>query len=306
MNSPSGGGSGHNDSGAGEQLEFRLNLENFSGPFDALLRLIDKKKLDVTEVALVEVTDEFMSFVSSLDHYEGLDRTTEFVVIAATLLQLKTARLLPGEEDPELAEDLLLSRDLLFARLLQFRAFKKAAEFIAECEKLAQPRFDPDIVTPQPHSPDPTGQIGVDAQQLAGIAALALSSQRPTSVSLTHLHTPQVSVDAQSEWVMSQLQTAAENLPESEQHVGSDGVRWFSFTGLCTPTTGEVEQYPLDTSADARLHAMVHRLLFVSRFLAILDLYRHRRIHIKLVSQRTADELNPERIITLITASPSQ
>src|SRR5690625_6075119 len=107
--------------------DFEVNLEVFSGPFDLLLSLISKHRLDITEVALAQVTDEFISFVADRDW--PLEESSEFLVIAATLLDLKAARLLPaGEiEDPEdLAR--LEARDLLFARLLQYRAFREVAD----------------------------------------------------------------------------------------------------------------------------------------------------------------------------------
>jgi segregation and condensation protein A len=112
---------------------FEVRLENFSGPFDLLLSLITKREMDITEVALSAVTDEFLSFLRRIDTDENLDQASEFIVVAATLLDLKVAGLLPQGELVD-AEDvaLLEARDLLFARLLQYRAFKQAAEWFAQ------------------------------------------------------------------------------------------------------------------------------------------------------------------------------
>jgi segregation and condensation protein A len=120
------------------ELGFRVRLSNFEGPFDLLLHLIFAHRLDVTEVALHEVTDEFIAYTKTIGAQLGLEETTAFLVVAATLLDLKAARLLPAGEMED-AEDLALLevRDLLFARLLQYRAFKHVAEMFAELEAAA-------------------------------------------------------------------------------------------------------------------------------------------------------------------------
>lgn len=121
---------------------FRLRLRNFEGPFDLLLTLISQHQLDVTEVALAEVTDEFISYTRSLGSELELDQTTEFLVVAATLLDLKAARLLPaGEVDDDEDLALLEARDLLFARLLQYRAYKQVAQLFGELESAALRRY---------------------------------------------------------------------------------------------------------------------------------------------------------------------
>ena len=106
---------------------FALTLSNFEGPFDLLLSLISKHELDITEIALSKVTDEFIHYVKQLDEHEEMEQASEFLVIAATLLDLKIVSLLPKGELVD-AEDvaLLEARDLLFARLLQYKAFKEA------------------------------------------------------------------------------------------------------------------------------------------------------------------------------------
>ena len=121
---------------------FRVRLSNFEGPFDLLLQLISQHQLDVTEVALHQVTDDFIAHIHSMGEEWDLDETTEFLVIAATLLDLKAARLLPSAEVED-AEDLALleARDLLFARLLQYRAYKQVATLFAELEATALRRY---------------------------------------------------------------------------------------------------------------------------------------------------------------------
>ena len=127
---------------ASDSAGFTLALSNFEGPFDLLLQLISSKKLDVTEVALSKVTDEFIAYTRMLGETADLDETTEFLVVAATLLDLKAARLLPsGEVDSEEDLALLESRDLLFARLLQYKAYKQVAELFADWQRTAQKRY---------------------------------------------------------------------------------------------------------------------------------------------------------------------
>ena len=111
---------------------FEVHLGVFEGPFDLLLGLISKHKLDVTEVALSQVTDEFLAHIRAYGGEWDLGQATEFLVVAATLLDLKAARLLPsGEVEDEEDLALLEARDLLFARLLQYRAYKEAAAVLA-------------------------------------------------------------------------------------------------------------------------------------------------------------------------------
>lgn len=192
---------------------FTVRLTNFEGPFDLLLQLISRHKLDVTEVALSTVTDEFISYIrasSAGDAPWDLDQTSSFIVVAATLLDLKAARLLPqGEvEDPEdLA--LLEARDLLFARLLQYRAFKEVAAILAatlddQGRRHARPggledhfaRLLPEVEIP----------VGVDA--LPWLAARALQPKEAPTVSLAHLHQSQVSVREQADLIIDRLRRA--------------------------------------------------------------------------------------------------
>jgi segregation and condensation protein A len=227
---------------------FQVHLTNFSGPFDLLLGLITKHKLDITEVSLGQVTDDFIAFIRAADLAMGdggsrwdLGQASEFLVVAATLLDLKAARLLPAG-DVEDAEDLELleARDLLFARLLQYRAFKLVAASIAE--KLAsEGRRYPRIVLLEPHLaallPELVWQVG--PEQLAMLAAKVVAPRPlPPGVDLSHVYTPAVSVREQAAVLVDRLRhgTAA------------------SFRAL---------------TADAD-----STLVIVARFLALLELFR--------------------------------
>jgi segregation and condensation protein A len=177
---------------------FRVRLDNFEGPFDLLLSLINKRQLDVTEVALSQVTDEFLSHLNDSDRWD-LGQATEFLVVAATLLDLKTARLLPTaevEDEEDLA--LLEARDLLFARLLQYRAYKMAAAYLGELERAHGRRYGR-VVELEPRFAEliPEVLIGISPSRLAEVAASGLRPRPPAVVSTEHVHAPKVSVREQ-------------------------------------------------------------------------------------------------------------
>jgi segregation and condensation protein A len=222
---------------------FSVHLSNFDGPFDLLLQLISRHKMDVTEVALSIVTDEFISFIRALEASgEGwdLDQATEFLVVAATLLDLKAARLLPsGEVEDEEDLALLEARDLLFARLLQYRAFKEIAATFSE-RILAADKSFPRVVALDPALASllPEVLIGVGAQRFAAIAERVLTPKVASVVAVEHLHMPLVSVTEESKRVVEAL-----------RHSKS-----LSFRNLIS-------------DADSTL-------VVVARFLALLDLYR--------------------------------
>jgi segregation and condensation protein A len=177
---------------------FRVRLDNFEGPFDLLLNLISRRQLDVTEVALSQVTDEFISYLDGMETWD-LGKATEFLVVAATLLDLKAARLLPAA-DVEDEEDLALleARDLLFARLLQYRAYKLAAAYLGELER-AQAHRHGRAVELEPRFAEllPEVLIGVSPSRFAVIAAMAMVPKPVPVVSTDHLYAPQVSVREQ-------------------------------------------------------------------------------------------------------------
>jgi segregation and condensation protein A len=222
---------------------FSVHLSNFDGPFDLLLQLISRHKMDVTEVSLSMVTDEFISFIRALEASgEGweLDQATEFLVVAATLLDLKAARLLPSgdvEDEEDLA--LLEARDLLFARLLQYRAFKEIAATFNERIATADKSFarvvalDPSLAALLPEV-----LIGVGAARFAAIAERVLTPKVTPSVAIQHLHMALVSVAEESKMVVEALRQS----------------KTLSFRNLIS-------------DADSTL-------VVVARFLALLDLYR--------------------------------
>jgi segregation and condensation protein A len=177
---------------------FRVRLENFEGPFDLLLSLISRHQLDVTEVALSQVTDEFLAHLGGSVRWD-LGQATEFLVVAATLLDLKTARLLPAaelEDEEDLA--LLEARDLLFARLLQYRAYKLAAVYLGELER-AQARRHGRVAELEPRFAAllPEVLIGVSPVRLAEIAAVAIRPRPVAVVTVDHIHAARVSVREQ-------------------------------------------------------------------------------------------------------------
>jgi segregation and condensation protein A len=175
---------------------FAVRLENFEGPFDLLLSLISKHQLDVTEVALSRVTDEFIAHIRALGSSWELGQATEFLVVAATLLDLKAARLLPVA-DVEDEEDLALleARDLLFARLLQYRAYKQVAAHLGVLERSQSRRFGRAVpLEPRFAELMPEVLLTVTPEQLARIAAEALRPKPPPIVSTAHVHSPRVSV----------------------------------------------------------------------------------------------------------------
>ncbi len=185
--------------------DFSVHLANFEGPFDLLLGLIAGHQLDITEIALSQVTDEFIAHVKELG--PDLERTTQFLVVAATLLDLKTARLLP-QADLEDEEDLALleARDLLFARLLQYRAFKRVAALFDErlqAESRRHPRMAGLDERFARLLPEVVLRLGLD--DFARLAAGALAPKAQPVISLSHLHAPQVSVREQAAVVVSRL-----------------------------------------------------------------------------------------------------
>nr|WP_245663397.1 segregation/condensation protein A [Nocardia inohanensis] len=234
-----------------------MNLSNFQGPFDLLLQLISQRRLDVTEIALHKVTDEFIVYTkaltASLSEVQGLradkilDQTTEFLVIAATLLDLKAARLLPsGEVTDEEDLELLEARDLLFARLLQYRAFKQVAELLAELEAAALQRY-PRAVSLEDRYLEllPEVTLGVDAAAFAQVAAAAFRPRPAPRVGLDHIHAHSISIAEQAALVLELLKSR-----------GAGG--WTTFHELCADCDAPIQ--------------------IVARFLALLELYRGKTI----------------------------
>lgn len=222
---------------------FSVHLSNFDGPFDLLLQLISRHKLDITEVSLSLVTDEFIAYIRALElSGEGwrLDQATEFLVVAATLLDLKAARLLPsGEVEDEEDLALLEARDILFARLLQYRAFKEIASSFQTMIEAADKIFPRVVALDAALSALlPEVLIGVGPERFASIAERVLTPKSPPVIAIEHLHMALVSVSEQSKLVVEALRHS----------------KVMSFRSLC--------------------HDADSTMVVVARFLALLDLYR--------------------------------
>jgi segregation and condensation protein A len=223
---------------------FTVRLANFEGPFDLLLQLISKHKLDVTEVALSKVTDEFMAHIRAMGADWDLDQTTEFLVVAATLLDLKAARLLPAAEVEDEADLALLeARDLLFARLLQYRAYKRIAGIFEE-RWAAEGRRFPRTVGLEERLAEllPEVVISIGARGFARLAVKAMQPKAKPEVYVDHIHAPLVSVQEQAGVVVGLLR---ERGAASFQELVGDA-----------PDT----------------------LTVVARFLALLELYREKAV----------------------------
>jgi segregation and condensation protein A len=227
------------DSGAGSG-GFEVHLDNFEGPFDLLLGLIAKHKLDITEVSLSRVTDEFIAYIKANGPAWDLDQTSHFLLVAATLLDLKAARLLPSaevEDEEDLA--LLEARDLLFARLLQYKAYKEVASVFAGRLAEESRRF-PRIVPMEPKFAEllPDVLLGIGPDQFARMAARVFTPREPPAVEVTHIHQPLANVREQAEILADRLR----------------GLGRATFRVLVADCAGNYE--------------------VVARFLALLEMYR--------------------------------
>lgn len=235
------------NSEAPHQNGFQVRLTNFEGPFDLLLHLICAHRLDVTEVALHQVTDDFIAYIRRLGPQLGLEETTAFLVIAATLIDLKAARLLPAgrvKDEEDLA--LLEGRDLLFARLLQYRAFKRVAQIFAELEATALRSYPHAVFLEERFaSLLPEVMIGVDADRFAEIAAFTFTPRPVPIVATGHLHELKISVPEQAKRLLAMLEARGNG-------------QWTSFSELVADCREPIE--------------------VVGCFLALLELYRTRAI----------------------------
>ncbi len=229
---------------------FEVHLDNFEGPFDLLLALISKHKLDITEIALSAVTDEFIAHIRALADAWDLDQASYFLVVAATLLDLKAARLLPaGEVDDEEDLALLEARDLLFARLLQYRAYKEVSAVLA-AQMAVQGRRFPRRVPMEPRFAEllPEVLLGLGPVEFAALAAMAMAPRKPPTVSTAHLHVPRTTVREQTEILAVRLKDLGRA----------------TFRQLTADCAGTYE--------------------VVARFLAVLELYRESRITLDQVA----------------------
>lgn len=251
---------------------FRVSLSNFDGPFDLLLNLISKHEMDITEVSLSAVTNEFIAYLKELDDGEELDEASEFLVVAATLLDMKVAGLLPqGELVDAEAVALLEARDLLFARLLQYRAFKEVSAWFARCLQREDRRHVRAVRLDEKHrnkTPELVWTLSVD--DFAALALLAFTPKEIPHVGLDHLHAPLVSIREQAAVVVTLLR-------------GSESLTFRELVaGIREPG------------------------IVVARFISVLELYRHAALSFEqleplgeLTLRWAADHWSDESLATL-------
>ncbi|WP_405372347.1 MULTISPECIES: segregation and condensation protein A [unclassified Microbacterium] len=259
------------DEGAAEP-GFRVSLGNFDGPFDLLLTLISKHEMDITEVSLSKVTDEFLSYLRGLTDDADLEQASEFLVVAATLLDMKVAGLLPqGELVDAEAVALLEARDLLFARLLQYRAFKEVSAWFARCLDRESRRHVRAVRLDAKHRRAvPELVWTLSASDFAAIALLAFAPKEIPHVGLDHLHAPLVSIREQAAIVVTLVRDAGQ----------------LTFREL--------------------IAGAVQPGIVVARFLAVLELYRHAALSFEqleplgeLTLRWTAERWSQENLATL-------
>lgn len=260
------------DAAATDTAGFRVSLSNFDGPFDLLLNLISKHEMDITEVSLSAVTNEFIAYLGELDDDEDLDQASEFLVVAATLLDMKVAGLLPqGELVDAEAVALLEARDLLFARLLQYRAFKEVSRWFARCLQREDRRHVRAVPLEGRHRlQTPELVWSLSADDFAALALLAFAPKEIPHVGLDHLHAPLVSIREQAAIVVTLLR-------------GTESV---SFRELVAGVTEPG--------------------IVVARFISVLELYRHAALSFEqleplgeLTLRWAADSWSDETLATL-------
>jgi segregation and condensation protein A len=257
---------------APESLGFSVRVGAFDGPFDLLLSLIGKRQLDITEIALSAITDEFLAYLRGLDTEQELDEASEFLVVAATLLDLKIVGLLPQGELVD-AEDvaLLEARDLLFARLLQYRAFKEASSWFGERFEAETGRHYRAVRLEEKYRRSPAELAWTASPvELASLAALALAPRALPSIATEHLHVPRVSIREQAAVLVAILRRREPR----------------TFRSLVAGVDGPA--------------------VIVARFLAVLELYRNEAIAFEqleplgeLTLRWTADVWDDDRLADL-------
>lgn len=250
---------------------FRVSLSVFDGPFDLLLTLISQHELDITEVALGVVTDEFIAYLRGAGA-EQLDEASQFLVVAATLLDMKVAGLLPqGELVDAEAVALLEARDLLFARLLQYRAFKEVSSWFSGRLQSEDARHVRAVRLDERYrSAVPELVWTLDAGDLAALALLAFAPKEIPHVGLDHLHAPLVSIREQAAIVVTLLRAAGT----------------LTFRDL--------------------IAGVAQSGVVVARFLSVLELYRHAALTFEqleplgeLTLRWTAERWSEENLATL-------
>ncbi|MEV8252286.1 ScpA family protein [Microbacterium sp. NPDC076768] len=260
------------DAPAADGAGFRVSLTNFDGPFDLLLNLISKHEMDITEVSLSAVTNEFIAYLGALENEEELDQASEFLVVAATLLDMKVAGLLPqGELVDAEAVALLEARDLLFARLLQYRAFKEVSAWFARCLQREDRRHVRAVRLEEKHRRQTPELVwSLSAEDFGALALLAFAPKEMPHVGLDHLHAPLVSIREQAAIVVTLLRgTESINFRELVAGVSETGI-------------------------------------VVARFISVLELYRHGALSFEqleplgeLTLRWAADSWSDETLATL-------
>jgi segregation and condensation protein A len=255
---------------------YHVALPSFEGPFDLLLHLIARRKVDLYDICLAEITDDYLATLREMETLD-LEVATEFLVVAATLIELKAARLLPGEDDPELDEIALEARDLLYARLLDYRIFKRAAAMIGE-RLDAQCGYVPRQVGLEERYRAclPPLELPVDAGGLAAIAARALAERLAPTVDLSHVQPVRLTVREAAGMVMDELDRAG----------------------------GRASFRELVAGCRHRAEVIVH-------FLALLELYRLERIDLEqdvsfgeLSVQRMGEDATLARVVPEYSKAP--
>ncbi|MEO2133061.1 ScpA family protein [Microbacterium sp.] len=255
-----------------ESTGFRVSLANFDGPFDLLLTLLGKHELDITEISLSRVTDEFIAYLKGLESDDELDQASEFLVVAATLLDMKVAGLLPqGELVDAESVALLEARDLLFARLLQYRAFKEVSAWFERSLRREDRRHVRAVRLDEKYRRAvPELVWTLSKEDFAALAMLAFAPKEIPHVGLEHLHAPLVSIREQAAILVTLLRDAGTlNFRELVAGVAQTGV-------------------------------------VVARFLAVLELYRHAALSFEqleplgeLTLRWTAERWSEENLATL-------
>lgn len=218
---------------------YQVAVGAFEGPFDLLLQLIARRKVDVYEIPIAEITDDYLAVLRAMEELD-LEVTTEFLVVAATLVELKAARLLPADEDPELEELAIEARDLLYARLLDYRLFKEAAA-VLRARLRDHDGYVPRQVALEPRYAELRApvRLPVDAEGLAALAARVLAEQPEPAVDVSHIQPVHMSVREAAGMVLDELTRAG------------GPVRFRELTAGCR-----------------------HRTEIVVHFLALLELYK--------------------------------
>jgi len=238
------------------EVDFQLQLDNFEGPFDLLLNLIGRHEMEITQVALAKVTNEFLRYVKGLDAKKEIDSASEFLVVAATLLDMKLASLLPQGEVVD-SEDvsLLEARDLLFARLLQYRAFKEVSSWFNNALDAESHRFPRALRLEEPYrNLRPELEWSTSLEEFQAIANAVFAPKEVPEVSVAHLHSPKVSIREQVGIMVKRLKQAGK----------------LTFRQLITDVSDRAE--------------------FVARFLGILELYRIGAVGLK--QEESFSEIN--------------